>query len=105
MKKIVIFATFPSREEAEKASSVLLDEKLIACANIIGDVSSFFWWNAKIDSAHEVMMIAKTNESLFAEVEQTLKKNHSYEVPEIIGLPICVGSQSYLDWIDESVKG
>jgi periplasmic divalent cation tolerance protein len=77
---------------------------LIACANIISTVRSLFWWQGKIDSADEVLLILKTQAAHMDEIIKKVKTLHSYEVPEVIALPIVAGSQDYLKWLDESVK-
>jgi periplasmic divalent cation tolerance protein len=105
MNEIVVFVTFPSRSEAERIVHMLLTDTLIACGNVIDSVSSFFWWQGKIDSAPEVMVLMKTRGDLFDELAKKIKEHHSYEVPEIIALPILKGSQDYLDWIHDSVRG
>lgn len=101
----VVCVTFPSRSEAEKVARVLLDTKRVACTNLIDGVDSLFWWAGAIDSAREVLMLAKTTRALFPEVVACVQEQHTYEVPEVIALPILAGSDSYLRWIDESVKG
>ena len=104
IKYIVIFVTCASKEEAAKIAKNLLDERLIACANIIEGVSSFFWWKGKVDRAKEALVIIKTAGKNFDKVRKRIKKLHSYEVPEIIAVPITAGESSYLKWIDESIK-
>ncbi len=105
MKKyIVIFVTCSSRKEASLIARKLLNEKLIACANIIEGIDSFFWWKGKVDRAKEVLVIMKTAGKNFDKVRKRVKKLHSYEVPEIIVLPITAGESSYLKWIDKSIK-
>ena len=103
-KYIIIFITCSSGREARKIAKELLNEKLIACANIIEGVSSFFRWKGKVDMASESLMIIKTAKKNFAKVKQAVKELHSYEVPEIIALPIVEGEKKYLNWISESVK-
>ena len=100
----VILITAKDAQEAQRIANRLLEEKLIACANIIKDVQSFFWWEGKIDQAKEVMLVIKTKRSLFARVAKAVKKAHSYNVPEIIALPIVAGYNPYLQWISASTK-
>ncbi len=101
---IVVLVMTPSREEAEKIARRLLEEKLAACINIVGDVKSLFWWQGRIDEASEALMIIKTRLDLLEKLIETVRKLHSYTVPEIIALPIIAGHADYLKWIDESVK-
>jgi len=103
MKYIVVFVTASSLSEAKKISDNLLSRKLVACVNIVPKVRSNFIWKGNIDKANEVLLIAKTKFSKFNELKKQVKKNHSYEVPEIIALPIIAGNKEYLKWIDESV--
>ena len=105
MKKyILILVTCASRKEAAKIAKRLLDEKLVACANIAEGIDSLFWWKGKVNRAKEALMIIKTSARNFGKVQKMIKGLHSYEVPEIIGLPIVAGESNYLKWIDESVK-
>ena len=105
MDHILIVVTVSSKEEAEKIATALLKKKLIACANIFGPVASHFWWQGKIDKAEEYVMFMKTKRELFKQVASNVKQLHSYEVPEIIALPIIEGFKPYLEWIDNSLSG
>jgi len=91
--------TTASKQEAEKIAQRLLNERLIACANIIGPVSSLFHWCEKIEKAEEYLIFMKSRKDLFEKLAETVKALHSYEVPEIIVLPIVEGSKAYLDWM------
>jgi len=101
---IAIFVTCPSMKEAEAIADALLSERIVACANIISGVRSNFWWKGRIDSADETLLVLKTTKKNFTKAEKAVKRLHSYDVPEIIALPIAAGSRAYLDWIDKSVK-
>jgi len=101
---IVLFITTDSAEEARQISQVLLEQKKAACVNIIPNVDSLFWWEGKVDSARENLLVVKTRASLLPEVINLVKTVHSYDVPEIIALPIVGGNQDYLDWIEKSVE-
>jgi len=100
---IVLLITTGSAQEAQQIARALLEQRKIACANIIPEVDSHFWWENKIDSAKESLLIAKTKASALSDIITLVKKVHSYEVPEIIALPIIGGSQDYLEWIEKSV--
>ena len=101
---IVLFITTPDKKEAERISKVLLDARLIACANIIRGVDSRFWWKGKKEKAKECLIIAKTRKALFNKLIKVVKKEHSYEVPEIIAMPIISGHKLYLDWVASSTS-
>ncbi len=101
---IVIFVTASNKKEAGNIARGLLKNKLAACVNIIENVNSLFWWQGKIDQADEVLLIIKSKKSKLAAVIKLVKSMHSYDVPEIIALPIIGGDKIYLKWIDESVR-
>ena len=96
---IIVLVTTNDKAEAEKISQTLLAEKLIACANIISRVTSCFIWQGKVKKAEECLVIMKTRKSLFGELQLCVKAMHSYEVPEILELPIVDGSEQYLSWL------
>ena len=100
-KHIVIFITVPSNDEADKIADVLVSRRKAACVNIVPQVRSRFWWQGKIESEEEALLIVKTRSALLDEVIGLVKANHSYEVPEVIALPISGGSEDYLNWLDE----
>ena len=102
--EIVVFITIDTKEEAQKIAKVLLAQRKAACVNIIPGVSSLFWWEDKLDSAQESLLIVKTKASVLNEVIGLVKEIHSYDVPEIIAMPIVGGNQDYLEWIGKEVK-
>ena len=101
---IVLFITASNSEEAHKIAKVLLSQRKAACVNIVSGISSLFWWQDKLDSAQESLLIVKTKASLLNQIVTLVREIHSYEVPEIIALPIIGGNQDYLEWIDKEVK-
>jgi len=101
---IVIFVTAANKKEAEKIASALIKNKLAACVNIIENVNSLFWWQGKVDSAKEALLIVKTRKVLVPKLIKKVKLLHSYVVPEIIVLPIICGDKEYLKWINESTR-
>jgi periplasmic divalent cation tolerance protein len=102
--KIVVLVTSSSEQEAHKIAGLLLGRRKAACVNIVPRVDSSFWWQGKLDSARENLLIVKTRASLLPEIIELVKSVHSYEVPEIIALPIVDGNEDYLKWIDDEVK-
>jgi len=101
---IIVLVTTASKEEAETIAQRLLEAKLIACANIIGPVSSRFLWSGKIDKAEEYLVFLKSRRDLFGKLSESVKALHSYEVPEIIAFPVVAGSKAYLDWLDSCLR-
>ena len=103
-KYIIIYVTCPSEAEARRIAERLLREKAIACANILNGVRSLFRWKGRIDRARESLLVMKTAKGSFNKVRTVVKKLHSYEVPEIVAVPIEACDGDYLRWIRESVK-
>lgn len=101
---VVVLVTTSSRKEAENIAQCLLDERLIACANLIGPITSIFTWEGKTEKAEEYMILLKTRLELFEKLSEKVKALHSYKVPEIITLPIIKGSDAYLEWLNTSLR-
>ena len=98
----VVFITAPNEKEAWLLSEALVEEKLAACASM-APVRSIYTWKNKTERSEEVLLICKTKTSLLDKLIKRVKKLHSYEVPEIIALPIIDGSEDYLEWVEESM--
>lgn len=103
-RKIVILVTTSSEPEAHKIADLLLSRRKAACVNIVPKVESSFWWQGKLDAAEESLLIVKTKASLLPEIVDLVKAAHSYEVSEIVALPIVGGNEDYLNWIDDQVR-
>ncbi|MDP2939693.1 MAG: divalent-cation tolerance protein CutA [Candidatus Omnitrophota bacterium] len=98
---VLIIISCANKKEAEKIAQAAIKKKLAACANIIEGVSSKFWWQGKIDNANEILIFLKTKRLLFKKIAKLVKSMHSYDVPEIIALPIIAGERDYLRWLSE----
>jgi len=96
--------TTAGKEEANIIVQRLLEARLIACANIVGPVSSLFHWFGKTEKAEEYLILMKSREDLFQKLSETVKASHSYEVPEILAFPIVEGSEAYLNWLGNCLK-
>jgi periplasmic divalent cation tolerance protein len=101
---IVVLVTCSSLDEAEGIANILIEQKLAACVNVIPEIKSTFLWEKKLSKEKEVLLIAKTRGELFEPLAQQVKKLHSYDLPEIIALPIEAGSKDYLDWIKQATQ-
>jgi periplasmic divalent cation tolerance protein len=99
----VIFITAGSKEEADKISQGLVEEKLAFCVSTIPKIQSTYYWEDKIHVDEEFLLIVKTRKDRYDDLETWVKANHSYEVPEIISLPIKQGLPAYLNGIDDWV--
>ncbi len=102
---IIVFTTFEKREDAERALQALLEQRIAACVQIIGPMTSRYWWKGKIETANEVLCLIKTRRALFPRLEQVLIELHPYEVPQIIAVPIEKGNAPYLRWLEEETAG
>ena len=99
-----VYITTGSEKEAEQIAKTLVEEKLVACANIFL-IKSVYWWEGEVQNDNEFAMFLKTKESLVEEVIRRVKELHSYEVPCIVSLPLEKGNPDYFKWIEESTKG
>ena len=102
---IVVLITTTDTKEAKLIARALLEQRQAACVNIIPRISSSFWWQGSIDSAQESLLVVKSRASLLDDIITLVKEIHSYDVPEIIALPIVGGHQDYLEWLGKEVKG
>jgi len=100
---IVIYVTAP-QDEAVDLAKTLVEERLVACVNIVPGLRSIYWWKGKVEDEPEVLCIMKTRSNLFESLRDRVRELHSYEVEEIIALPIVAGNLPYLDWIRENTK-
>jgi len=99
-KYAMVLTACPNEEEAKKIANVLLNKKLAACVQLF-PVNSFYSWKGEICNDNEIILFIKCRQSRFAAIEDMITANHSYEVPEIIMLPVIGGFSKYLGWIDE----
>lgn len=105
MSAIVVLCTIDDANLAQDLALKLVQEKLAACVSVGQNITSFYEWKEKIESLTEVMLLIKTEAVLFDELKTFIEKNHPYDVPEIIAIPIVKGNNSYLRWIKEQTKG
>lgn len=101
---VQIYWTCGSLDEARKTARLLVEEKLVACANIIPWIESVFLWDEKLDTVQETKVIFKTVKSNFEKVKERILHLSKYEVPEILMLPIEGGNQEYLDWVAQNTR-
>ena len=101
---IAVLVTIP-QNKAKTIAKKLLTKRVCACVNIINGVESFFWWQGRIDTVKESLLIIKTKKSLFAKLKKAIKQNHPYDTPEIIGFEIDKSNKKYLDWVKKESCG
>lgn len=97
---VQITMTTDSRDEADKLARVAVDNRLAACAQVLSPITSTYWWQGKVETAEEWMILMKTQERRVMELIDRLQAEHSYETPEIIATPITAGNPAYLAWIE-----
>jgi len=102
--KIVVLNTCGSAEEAERLARSLVDRRLAACVTVISPVRSFYRWKGAVADAAEWLLVIKTSRPLFARLRTALESTHSYELPEILALPVTEGSPDYLSWMDGELQ-
>jgi periplasmic divalent cation tolerance protein len=101
---IIVLVTTANKSEAETISKALLKEKIIACANIVNSVTSIFNWQGKLEKCEECLVVMKSRRDLFDELTEHVTRLHSYDVPEILALPIVEGSEAYLAWLSSVLR-
>ena len=102
VQTVVVLVTASSEAEATKIGNAAVEAGLAACANIVPNLTSLFRWKEKLSKEQEVLIILKSRLDVFQDLEEVIKRHHSFEVPEIIALPIVEGSATYLKWIIDS---
>lgn len=103
--KIIVFVTCESEEQADRIAETLVSEKLAACVNVVPGIRSCYMWEGELTWSDEVQLLIKTTRGRFGQMRDRVRGIHSYSLPEIVGVTIEDASQSYLDWIDNSVGG
>jgi periplasmic divalent cation tolerance protein len=98
--KIVVLSTASSAAEAEAIARRLVEERLAACVNVVTGVRSFYRWKGKIEKSPEWLLVIKSSRGRFEELRAALEKLHSYDVPEVIALPVVEGTKNYLHWME-----
>ena len=96
---IVVFMTAANGEEASRLAEMLVGAHLAACVQILPEMESVYRWQGKIERQAEILLLAKTTMGKFAELEREVRALHSYETPEIIAVPVTLGSAPYLEWL------
>lgn len=103
-KMTFLYVTTSSQEEAKKIAQILLEKRLCGCVNIYPKVLSMYWWEGKIETSEEAILIVKTTENLIKEIEQTIIENHSYTCPCIVKIPVESVFKPFEKWLFEETK-
>jgi periplasmic divalent cation tolerance protein len=103
-KFIKIITTVEKIQDAERIVKNLLEKRLAGCTQIIGPIKSTYWWKGNIETSQEYLVFIKSRQGLYEEIENSIKENHPYETPEIICIPILMGSKEYFQWLEDELK-
>jgi periplasmic divalent cation tolerance protein len=101
---IVTLCSVPDQKTGEKIARALVEERLAACVNVVPGMTSVYRWQGKVEQAAECLLVIKTGAGKFEALKERIKALHSYDVPEIIALPISDGDSAYLNWLSGSLK-
>lgn len=99
MTALIVLSMFPDAEVARQVARTLVEEQLVACANLLPGAESIYWWKGVIESSAEVMAIFKTTDDQYARLEERLNALHPYELPEIVAVKPSGGLPAYLQWV------
>jgi len=102
---LLVFCTFPDADTAASVTRTLVEEKLVACGNLIPGVRSIYTWEDKIEDTAEVMVVFKTTGPAYAKLEKRLLKLHPYDTPEIVALEAGAAAKAYAAWVASAVSG
>jgi periplasmic divalent cation tolerance protein len=101
---IQVVTTTTRKADAQAIARALVEQRLAACVQVLGPVTSTYWWEGKVETNHEWQCWIKSRRDLYEQIEQAIRQLHSYAVPEIFAVPIVAGSESFLAWIDDELK-
>jgi periplasmic divalent cation tolerance protein len=98
----IVLVTVPDLKTARSLARAALQARLIACANLVPRIESHYWWQTKIESGTEVLLVLKTRKSKLAALEKLVLAKHPYDTPEFLVLPLDTGNKRYLDWLNQA---
>jgi periplasmic divalent cation tolerance protein len=101
---IQVVTTTSGKPEAEAIAQALVEGRLAACAQVLGPITSTYWWQGKIETAQEWQCWIKSRRDLYPQVEEAIRRLHSYQTPEIVAIPLLAGSADYLAWLEAELK-
>ena len=101
----VVLVTAPNLKTARALAKTALKARLVACANLVPRIESHYWWQGKLESGAEVLLVLKTTVARLRALEKVIVANHPYDTPEFVVLPVTGGNKRYLDWVSQSCDG
>jgi len=96
---VQVVTTTGTQAEADAIAEAVVEARLAACVQVVGPITSRYWWDGAVEVAEEWLCLAKTTAGLYPDLEAAIRARHSYDEPEIVALPVVAGSRSYLDWV------
>jgi periplasmic divalent cation tolerance protein len=102
--KIVVLNTCATEEEAERLARLLIDLRLAACVTVVPHTRSFYRWKGAVEAADECLLLIKSSRPMFDKLRAELEKAHSYEVPEVLALPVVAGAAPYVEWLGANLQ-
>jgi periplasmic divalent cation tolerance protein len=100
----IVLVTTPDLKSGRMLAKAALEARLAACANLVPGIESHYWWQGKLETGAEILILFKTQKSRLAALEKLILEKHPYDTPEILALPLTSGAKNYLDWIAESAS-
>ena len=101
---IQVITTTEKKDDALRIAELLVERRLAACVQVDGPITSVYRWQGKVETAEEWRCLIKTRRDLYGELEATIRQAHAYDVPEILAVPVTVGSRAYLDWMEAELR-
>ncbi len=101
---LVVITTAETQPDAERLASLLVERELAACVQILPPITSVYRWQGKVEQAAEFLLLIKTTREAYPELETAIGENHSYQIPEIVALPVEAGSDGYLNWLKAAIR-
>lgn len=102
---LVVLVTCANPEQGASIARSLVAERLAACVNLVADIRSIYRWRDELEDDRETLLLVKTRAQLLTRLERRVRELHTYEVPEVVALPLCGGSKPYLDWLFDATAG
>jgi len=99
----VVLCTCPS-DDASRIARTVLEERLVACVNVVSGVKSLYWWQGDVKQDTESLLVFKTPSDCYASLEQRLQELHPYDVPEVLSLAVAEGAETYMSWVADNAR-
>lgn len=102
---VQVFVTTGSKDDAQALASTIVAQRLAACVQVLGPITSTYWWEGEIETAEEYLCLIKSSRAAYDALEAAIKEAHTYETPEILAMPVVAGNADYLSWLEAELDG